>query len=230
VSLDYDAAFLEHLKANWLSAARWARFAAVSAQRSRHITVVLDNIYQPHNASAALRSCDLFGVADAHLIHRAGAVAPRREIAMGAQKWVEIHRYGGGDDSSGAADCIGALRQAGYALVATTPHGSATALAELSIARPIALLFGEEKPGLSAEMLAAADLRLTIPMHGFTESFNVSVSVALCLYELSGRMRRSAVDWRLSEVERRTLALNWARRSIAEIATIEARFQADWGH
>ena len=113
-------------------------------------------------------------------------------------------------------------------MVATTPHGVATPLAELPVERPIALLFGEEKPGLSAEMLAAADARVTIPMHGFTESFNVSVSVALCLYELSGRMRRSAIDWRLSAVERQRLALGWARRSIAEISSIEERFQAQW--
>ena len=213
--------FLDHLVEQWLSEARWARFNEVLDQRTRHITVVMDNLYQPHNASAVMRSCEAMGVQDLHLIQRKHGIELERGIAKGAEYWMTTHRYEG---DAAEADCVDALRRSGYRLVATTPHTDDCSIEELPVDQPIALLFGEEKPGLSPQLMGAADAYVRIPMVGFMESYNVSVSVALCLYELLGRMRRGDIDWGLKKEERERLALAWARRSVQHVDSIERRF------
>jgi tRNA (guanosine-2'-O-)-methyltransferase len=220
----FEHALLAHLAEHWLSESRWARFNEVLDQRTRHVTVVLDNLYQLHNASAVMRSCEAMGVQDLHMILRAKGLRGERGIAMGAEDWLTSHSYEG---ARASADCVQSLRERGYLLVATTPHTQDCRLDELPLDKPIALLFGQEKPGLSDELLAAADAHMSIPMQGFAESLNVSVSVALCLYECLNRLRGSHIDWRLGSEERAELALSWARRSIQHVGEVEARFKAN---
>jgi tRNA (guanosine-2'-O-)-methyltransferase len=220
----YEHALLAHLAEHWLSEARWARFKKVLGQRTRHITVVLDNLYQLHNASAVMRSCEAMGVQDLHMILRAKGLRGESGIAMGAEDWLTSHSYEG---ANATADCVQSLRQRGYRLVATTPHTNDYRLDELPLEQPVALLFGQEKPGLSDELLASADAHMRIPMQGFAESLNVSVSVALCLHECLNRLRASDIDWRLGDEQSAELALSWARQSIQHVAEVEARFAAD---
>lgn len=197
---------------------RWERLNEVLSLRTRRLTVVLEDIYQPHNASAVLRSCDCFGVQDVHIIENENRFSPSSEVTVGSDQWLTLQRYRGeGDNTLG---CLRRLREEGYRLVATTPHESdekeTVDIDRLSLERPTALLFGSELPGLSDRAMQEADLCARVPMLGFSESYNISVSAALCLYELSLRMRRSLPreQWELPESYRRELLLRWLKNSL----------------
>ena len=216
----FEQAFLRHLGEHWVSEARWQRMLDVLAQRTRFVTVVMDNLYQVHNASAVMRTCEAMGVQDLHLVQRAQGLSLERGIAMGAEHWMTSQRY---HNEAGTRACIEHLRAQGYRLVATSPHAEKS-LDDLTLDQPTALLFGEEKPGLSEAMMAASDVQVRLPMVGFTESYNVSVSVALCLDPLLRRLRRSTLDWSLTQAERDELLLAWSRRSVQHVDDVEARF------
>jgi tRNA (guanosine-2'-O-)-methyltransferase len=141
-----------------------------------------------------------------------------REIAMGAQKWVDLHRYQSIDT------CLSGLRKRGYQLVATVPHGKAIDLADFSIRQPAALMFGTEKEGLSEEVIAQCDSCLQIPMYGFTESLNISVAAAIILQDLSSRLRRSDVPWRLDDEAQRELVYAWTCNTIKSVDQIIERY------
>lgn len=200
-----------------LTSRRRALFAKVLDQRTRHFTVVTEDVYQMHNTSAVMRSCDVFGIQDLHVIEARFGKRVDKEIAMGAQKWVDIHRH------SNAEDCLQQLRASGYQIVATTPH-QGVPLDEFDVTKKSALLFGTEKKGLSPELLAQADVALTIPMYGFTESLNISVSAAIILNELVGRMRREGTDWKLRDEERYALECAWTVASIKDAPRIIERY------
>ncbi len=198
--------------------------------RTRYISVVLEDLYQPHNGSAVLRSCDAFGVQDVHIVERAYAYRTNPDVELGTAQWLTLHRYRGAD--ADAAAVLEALRNAGYRTVATARRDDAVSLGALDLeAGPVALLFGTEISGLTEEMVAGADEAVWVPMHGFVESFNISVSVALCLYELTGRLRdaTSSLEWRLPEDARQELLLQWTRRSIKNVEALETRFHETHG-
>lgn len=204
--------------------ARRARLEEVLAMRTRRLTVVLEDVYQPHNAAAVLRSCDCFGVQDVHVLEDRNPFAPSPEVAMGAAHWLNLHRHPAGP--AGTAEALAGLRARGFRLVATALGGDAVGLEEVPLDRPVALLFGTEERGLTDGALAAADLRVRLPMYGFTQSFNVSVCAALCLYELTRRLRREREDWRLAPDEWEWLHLAWLMRSIPngeKVAEVWAR-------
>lgn len=203
---DDFTAFLEP----FVSEGKRELFDSNLGDRTRWITVVLEDVYQQYNASACLRSCDGFGVQDVHVVEDRNTFEPDGQIALGAAQWLTMHRH----DST--AECIDALHRDGYRVVATSPHGRSRSLAELAVDRPTALVFGTEMRGLSEEALELADETLHIPMRGFSESFNVSVCVAVCLWQLTQRMRATGVDWRLSAAERAALRGAWIRSAIGE--------------
>jgi len=218
-----QAALLQHLS-GFLTTGRWQRFQEVASARTRHITVVLEDIYQPHNASAVLRSCDCFGIQDVHIIENRNAYTVNPDVALGSSRWLSLHRYNRQDDNT--MQCIQALRDKGYRIIATTPHARDTEIGLIDLGSPIALLFGTELNGLSDTAIQAADGYARIPMAGFTESFNISVSVAICLYELSGRLRRTCEPslWQLSGNERQALLLEWVRQSLKRADLLEKEF------
>lgn len=180
---------------------------SVVAQRTRHITVVLEEIYQGHNASAILRSCDCFGVQDIHAIEQRNRFKANDEIALGSSQWLELRRWSG--MQGGGPACLAHLRQQGYKIVATSLGPATLDLEDVPIDSPLALCFGTEQDGLSDSLLAAADIRLRIPMFGFTQSFNVSVSAALCLHSLTTRLRRSQIPWALSRDDQDRILSRW---------------------
>lgn len=216
-----DTRKLEYLE-GFLSPQRLERFREILALRTRYITVALEDVYQMHNASAVIRSCDVFGIQDAHLIEARFGRRLDRKIAMGAQKWVDIHRY----DTT--ESCIHKLRSRGYRIVATRPHGTSQTPDQLPLDRPIALFFGTEKEGLSEQVLRQADAAVCIPMVGFTESLNISVAAAILLYELCNRLRQSEVAWGLSEPEILEKRFDWAFKSVHSAEEILSRYQADF--
>lgn len=191
-------------------------------QRTRFLTVVLEDIYQSHNASAVLRSCECFGIQNVHIIENRNTFEVNPEVVMGASKWLDLHRYQNQDTNT--ADCLKELKNSGYRLVAATPHKNDCLLEDLPLEEKTALIFGTEMEGLSETALQMADGFVKIPMRGFTESFNISVSVALTLYHLSKRMRQTTPAWALSADEKEELLLEWMKKSIKNPEQIIDRF------
>lgn len=202
---------------------RKALFEQVIAERTRYITVVLEDIYQPQNASAVLRSCDCFGVQGVHIIENRYEYQVNPKVVMGASKWLDLHRYNQ-EESDNTTACIEHLRSEGYRILATTPHTEETLLPEIPLDKPVALIFGTELEGLSQQAIDLADGSVRIPMYGFTESFNISVSAALCLQSLTDRVRQIGAPWRLSENDHDRILLEWLRRSIKRCDLLEAAF------
>ena len=201
-----------------------ALFDRIAPTRMRHVTVVLEDIYQSHNASAVVRTCDLLGVQDLHIIENRNAYTLNPDVTLGSSKWVDMHRWREG--KSNTMDCVRALRAKGYRIAATSPHGDSVELKDLDLSTPIAFCFGTELEGLSDELLAAADTRVRIPMHGFTESYNISVSAAIILFTVTERLRTSDVDWRLNDADILRLKLEWARKTLHHASLIEERLRA----
>lgn len=191
--------------------------------RTRHLTVVIEEIYSPHNASACLRSCDCFGIQDVHLIEDANEYLINDEIALGAAKWLTTHRY------QDPVQCVDALRAQGYAIVVTSPHEPTCQLETYDIRRPTALVFGNEKSGVSPAVIERADHILRVPMFGFTESFNISVAAAICLHHLTWRLRETDIDWKLSSSEREALLTEWVKIATGtRLPSLQQRFGEIW--
>jgi tRNA (guanosine-2'-O-)-methyltransferase len=185
-------------------------FDRIAAERTNFLTVSLENVYQEHNASAVLRSCDCFGIQQLHVIEKDNQYKVQRDIALGAGRWVDMFNYDQGGNPT--MDCINNLRSKGYRIVATSPHANEKTINDIDISQPMALIFGTERRGISDEVKAAADEFVSIPMYGFTESFNISVSVAIILNVLRQRLEKSSVDWKLTQEEQISLKLKWCRK------------------
>lgn len=214
---------LIHYLSQFIYDRRYQLFCSIVRNRTRYITLVLEDIYQAQNASATLRTCDCLGVQDIHIIENANKFTVDSEVDMGASKWLTIHRYN--QFQNNTLEAIGYLREKGYRIVATTPHDSDCTIRELDLSKgKVALLFGTELTGLSELALKNADEYVRIPMFGFTESYNISVSVAITLYELTGRLRDSEVDFLLTSDEQEEILLSWLRASIRNSSLIENRF------
>ena len=210
--------------ASLLTDERRALFERLVHHRTRYLTVGIENIFQPHNASAVLRSCDCFGIQDVHVIENSNEYDVNPQVALGASKWLNLHRYNEAEENTEA--CYEALRAKGYRIVATTPHTNDCTLGELPLDQPTALIFGTELTGLTQLAMDQADAFVKIPMYGFTESFNISVSAAIVLHQLSEKMRASKIDWSLSEEEKSELLLQWTRRSLKNGEALEAEYHA----
>ena len=198
-------------------------FDRIAAERTLHMTVALENVYQEHNASAVLRSCDCFGIQQLHVIEKDNQYKIQRDIALGAGRWVDMFNYD--REVLPEMQCIDQLRQDGYRIIATSPHGNTLTIHELDISRPFALIFGTERRGISAEVKEAADEFVRIPMVGFSESFNISVSVAIMLNVFRQRLEESAMEWKLNEIEQTNLKLKWCRSILNGGPMIEAEIR-----
>jgi tRNA (guanosine-2'-O-)-methyltransferase len=191
---------------------RYRRFREVILNRTRHITVVLEDIFQPHNASAVLRTCDCFGIQDVHIIENRNRYRVNPDVALGAFQWLSLSKYNGTQENT--ANCLSLLKKNGYQIIATTPHRNNFSPETLPITQKTALVFGTELEGLSEQALALADGYLCIPMVGFTESLNISVSAAIVLYALSSRLRQEIPDWQLSGRETDEVMHSWLCSSV----------------
>lgn len=213
-----DNKLLTYLE-NFITPERSERFKEILERRTNYITVALEDVYQMHNTSAVVRSCEVFGVQEAHVIEGRFGKRLDKKIAMGAQRWVDIYRY------DQTADCIKALRHNGYRIIATTPHSESCLLPDFEMQQKTALFFGTEKEGLSKQVMDHCDGFLKIPMLGFTESLNISVSAAIILQYLCAKLRQSDLPWQLSDNEKLNKRLNWTKKSIKSIDEILARYQ-----
>lgn len=193
--------------AQYITSARKEKIQRVAAQRTKRVVVVLEDIFQTHNISAVLRSCDCFGIQEVYVIEQKHKYVVNEHISKGASGWLDIYKY------ATTAECFEVLKAKGYKIIATTPHENDTVIGDLSIDTPLALIFGNEETGLSDYALQHADGYVKIPMYGFTESFNISVCTALCLYEITKKLRESSIHWQMSKDEILDLQLDWLSRT-----------------
>lgn len=219
-------ALTEYLR-EFATEARWEKIEEVARQRTRHITVVVEDIYQPHNASAVLRSCDGFGIQDVHIIENSNEFDASSQVTIGADQWLSIYRHNN-PETDNTETCLNRLKVEGYKIIATSPHENDVNLNDLPIADKTALVFGTELEGISDKVKEMADGFVKIPMAGFSESFNISVSAAICLYNLTRRLRNSDVDWNLSEEDMEIIKLEWLKKSIKAGDQLEQKFLASF--
>jgi tRNA (guanosine-2'-O-)-methyltransferase len=212
-----DLKLLEHLE-SFLTDSRKEKFTKVLQQRTKHFTVATEDVYQLHNTSAVIRSCDVFGIQEVNIVEERNSKRIDREIAMGAQKWVDINRF------HSVKDCVLNLKAKGYQIVATTPHANDCELHEFDVTKKSCFFFGRETEGLSEEVLKAADCYLKIPMVGFTESLNISVSAAIILQHVTTKLKQSTIKWQLTEEEMLEKRLDWIRKTIKSHDEIVQRF------
>lgn len=203
---------------NFITEERKKRFSEILEYRTNHFTVAVEDVFQMHNTSAVIRSCEVFGVQQAHLIEQRFGKRLDAKIAMGAQKWVDTFRY------DNTQECMDTLREKGYQIVATTPHKDAYFLSDFDISKKSAFFFGTEKDGLSDLVLNQADTFLKIPMVGFTESLNISVCAAIILQQLTENLRKSDVSWQLTEEEKMAIRIDWTKKSIRSVDDVMKRF------
>ncbi len=220
-----DFAKLAYLNciSNMITPERLSKMKEVLNDRTRFLTVVVEDIYQSHNASAVLRTCDCFGVQDVHIIENKNRYEVNPDVALGSSKWLDITRYNE-PDSDNTRLCIDSLKQSGYLIVATSPHRDDCLLSDLPSDQKLALAFGNEKDGLSETLLRHADVYMRIPMSGFTESLNISVSAAVCLYSLTSRMRSSGVSWQLRDDEKTDILTHWIEQTLSHPGLIRKEF------
>ncbi len=202
----------------------------VLSLRTNHITVVLEDLHKPHNANAVLRSCDGFGVQDVHIIENKTEFDASATVSIGAHQWLTLHRY----KESGKDNvelCFDRLRQQGYKVLATTPHEHDSNLKDVDITQKTALVFGTERHGVTERVKELADGFVKIPMSGFSESFNISVSAAICLYDLTTRLRNSdQLEWNLESDVQEDLKLKWLLNTIKAGKKLQTKFMEEKGY
>ncbi len=206
----------------YISEERFKKIEMISANRTNHVTIAVENLYQSHNMSAVLRTAECLGIQNVHIIENSFQYQINKEVSMGSDKWLTIHRYNGKPDNTQA--CLQHLKQQGYKLVATMPSEKDTMIDDIDISMPTAFVFGTELLGLSQEAITMADEFVKIPMYGFTESYNISVSVALTMMNVCQRLRKSDINWRLSDNEIMALRLEWVKKSIKDVDGILKRY------
>lgn len=209
--------FLNYLE-KYITTERKQKFIEVLNNRTKFLTVVLEDVYQLHNTSAVLRSCDVFGVQDVYVVEERFGKKIEKEIALGAQKWVNVHRF------NSTQTCIDSLRKSGYQILATSPHIESHTLDDYTLTKPTAFFFGTEKMGISKEVEKLADGFIKIPMVGFSESLNISVSASILLEKMTSQLRKSNLNWQLSENDKFELILDWTKKSVRNLKSLEADY------
>ena len=188
-----------------LTAERRQRIDQVVAARTFAVVPVLEQIADAGNIAAVLRSAEGLGYGGVHLVPAAagGDGRPPNRVTQGAEKWLLTRSW----ESSAA--CVAGLRAAGYRIAVTLPGGGSIPLASLDLSTPIAMAFGNEHRGVSEFLAAAADERVSVPMHGFSRSFNVSVAAGVVLAHLRDRLPREAPHWQPTAAQRLLLTAHY---------------------
>lgn len=223
---------------------RLSLFKRVIIERTRYMTVLLEDIYQSQNASAVMRTCDCTGVQDIHIVEESNEYEINPDVSLGSDQWLSLHYYNDGrlrgsethnrkpntEGGRNIENAVKSLRGKGYRIVATSPHKEGITPENFDLEKgKFVLMFGTELSGLSRTALKLADEFIQVPMVGFTESYNISVSAALILYRLRKRLEDSGIDWKLGDEERAHVLLEWLRNSIKMSEQIERKFRKEEG-
>ena len=216
---------IEHL-IQFVTSERLHLFQEKLKERTNRVTLVLEDVFQSRNISAAMRSADCFGIQNIHIIENKNNFAKDETVSLGAGKWINIIRHN--TEENNTLNCLKKLKEEGYQIIATSPHNTDISLEEVDVKNnKIAILLGTELSGLSEEALTFADKRMKINMYGFTESLNISVSAAICCQSVSSKMREESTNWEVTEEEKTDILLNWIRNSIKSGKQIEQKFLED---
>lgn len=209
----------------YVTDARADKIGEVLDRRTRFLTVVMEDFENPHNGSAVLRSCEAMGVQDVHFIENKFRNKVSPYVARGGAKWLSIYRHNQPEKDNTTA-CLADMKGRGYSIWVTDTDRQSTDLRSCEPSGKVALVFGTEHGGVSAAAKRLADETVFFPMQGFTESYNVSVSVALCVYVLLEKLKTSDMEWHLTEEEKKQLTLEWYRKVVRRSEAHEARFFA----
>jgi tRNA (guanosine-2'-O-)-methyltransferase len=193
-------------------------------QRTRHLTVVLENIYQSQNASAVVRTCECLGLQDIHVVENTAKYQLNVRVLKGSNKWINLERYRVKNVNNTSA-CFEKLRDNGYRILVADPSSDGIAVEQIDPTEgKIAIVFGNELRGASDYAIQHADQKVRIPMYGFTESLNISVSVAICLSTLLQKLRTSGTDFGLTSEEKNSIRLSWYRKIVRRSDIVEREF------
>lgn len=221
LDLEYKKALTQYLE-GFVSERRLGRLKEVLEERTNHVTVVLEDVYQSHNFSAVLRSADIFGIQSINFIENRNKYKISEDVSMGSTQWLTLNRYQKHENNTKA--CLSELKTKGYKIVATSLHKNSVSLSELDVTQPIALVFGTELTGITKDVEDMADEFVKLPMYGFTESFNISVCAALCMYELSTKIRKEVPNYHLSDLEKEDIYIEWLKASVKKYDLIIKEF------
>lgn len=221
--MDRKSEQLTHHFQQYLTDNRQQTIERVLSQRTKHIAMVLENIQQPHNMSAVVRTCECYGIQNLYIIDDNNHFETNKRVLKGSNKWIDIVRYKG-KNMRNTKPCLTDLKSAGYKILVTHPDVEGISIEDVDVTEKLAVVMGNESEGVSQEALELADQKVYIPMVGFTESMNISVSAAICMHALLPRLRKSPVDWQLTEEEKHIIRLQWMRKSIRRSDLIEQEF------
>lgn len=209
------AEVLKHL-APRLTPERWAKVQRVVAARTCDVTPVLENIYDRGNMSAVFRSAEAMGFQNVYTIEPGEKFKESQRVTAGADKWLDIVRFK--DTVTAVAD----LRERGYQILATHLDADAKPLASMNLLEPTAIVFGNEKAGISKEMIELCDATVILPMRGFVQSYNISVAAAIAFQTIAGARDQAAAargqgpmaPGTLTENEKRILEAHYCLRTL----------------
>ncbi len=221
----YKKALTQYLE-GFVSDRRRGRLHEVLEERTNHMTLVLEDVYQTHNFSAVLRSADIFGIQTTNFIENRNKYKISEDVAMGSTQWLTLNRYQHHENNTKA--CLTDLKAKGYKIVATSLHKNSVTLEEMDVSKPFALVFGTELTGITQDVVDMADEFVKLPMYGFTESFNISVCAALCMHSLSTRIRKEVPNYGLSSSEKEEIYIEWLKASIRKQELITKEFDSKY--
>ena len=240
-----DSSRIQELS-GFVTESRFRKFCDVLGQRTRFVSVVLEDLYDPHNGSACLRSCEACGIHEVHIVEERNAFMTVEGVTMGSARWLDLRRHYTPDTDGSALlsnthtassirHCYTELRDRGFTIVAMTPHPTpekAIAFDRLPLGKPLAVVFGSERDGLSTTAMEEADLHTRLPIYGFVESYNISVACALTVFNLAGRIRGELLpeQWQLSEEDHDAVLLSWLRRTIRNVELVERSLSTEAVH
>ena len=201
----------------------------VANERIFNIGLLLEDVYQEHNASAILRSCDALGFSNVHTIENYNQLKVNPEISMGADKWLVMNQISD-QSKSASADHLKKLKKLGFTIAATSLNEKSVHIENLDLKKPLLLVFGTELNGISDSAISEADVTVKLPMYGFTQSYNVSVSVAMSLQLIrqkvqpqftTSKIKRDALlaYWMLSNSRYAVTAMNQKKFDSKELVT-----------
>ena len=208
---------------SFVSNNRLKLFKKILSQRTRNLTIVLEDIFQHRNLSAVLRTADSFGIQDIHIIENKNKFEIDKTVSLGSEKWMSIYKYN--QLKQNTSKCLNKLKKDGYTIIASSTDESAESLNEIELkSKKIAVIFGTELKGLSKEAIKLSDRKVKIKMDGFSESLNISVAAAIFCYSIKNQIIKNNENWRLTNREKEDVLLNWLRNSIKSSNIIEEKF------
>jgi tRNA (guanosine-2'-O-)-methyltransferase len=196
----------------------------VLRQRTKRVTIVLEDIYQSQNASAVIRTCECMGIQDVHIVENKSKYHLNTRVLKGADRWMNLVRHQE-KDINNTENCFQQLRDKGYKILVTDPSADGISIHEIDpTEQKLAVVFGNELRGTSPYAIEHGDQKVRIPMYGFTESLNISVSAAICVNSIINKLQTSNLYFGLTEEEKQDIRLHWYRKVVKRSDIIEREF------